>query len=77
VVTEQQKRRETLLKDWRKNEAQRLKVDVSVVLPQRLIDKLTEAAPSTAEELAATPGLRRWRVQAFGPALLQVLRTAS
>jgi ribonuclease D len=77
VVTELQKRREAALRSWRKLEAERLKVDVSVVLPQRLIDKLTEGAPASLEELAATPGLRRWRAQTFGPALLQALRTAS
>ena len=77
AVTDLQMQRETALKAWRKTEAERLKVDVSVVLPQRLIDKLTEAAPQGPEELAATPGLRRWRVEAFGPSLLQALRTAS
>lgn len=76
VVTDLQKRHETALKAWRKTEADKLKVDVSVVLPQRLIDKLTEAAPANPQELAATPGLRRWRIEAFGPSLLQALRTA-
>jgi ribonuclease D len=76
AVTDVQKQHETALKAWRKTEAERLKIDVSVVLPQRLIDKLTEAAPRGPEELAATPGLRRWRIEAFGPSLLQALRIA-
>ena len=59
-----------------RREAERLRIDVSVVLPQRLIDKLTEAAPADPQELAATPGLRRWRIEAFGLSLLQALRTA-
>jgi hypothetical protein len=47
---------------------------VSVVLPQRLIDRLTEAPPEGPEGLATVEGLRRWRIEAFGSALLAALR---
>jgi hypothetical protein len=52
-------------------------VEVSVVLPQRLIDKLTEDPPRGDAGLLAVEGLRRWRRQAFGPAILEALRTAA
>jgi ribonuclease D len=76
-TTEPQKRREAALKAWRTAEAQRLAVDVSVVLPQRLIDKLAVAPPVDEAGLAEIAGLRRWRQQAFGSALLASLRAAS
>jgi ribonuclease D len=75
--TEAQKRRDAALKAWRVIEAKRLAVEVSVVLPQRLIDRLTEAPPRDLEALAVVEGLRRWRLGAFGSSILGALRTAS
>lgn len=74
VLTEGQKRREAALKAWRAAEAARLAVEVAVVLPQRLIDRLTETPPRDLEGLAAIDGLRRWRREAFGAAILAALR---
>jgi hypothetical protein len=45
-------------------------MDISVVLPQRLIDRLAEARPRDAAGLGLVEGLRRWRVEAFGAELL-------
>ena len=61
------------LKAWRTRKAVELAVDVSVVLPQRLIDRLAEAAPRDLPGLLALDGLRRWRVEAFGRELLAAL----
>lgn len=44
--------------------------DPSVVLPQRLIDRLAAAEPRTLAELAAIEGVRQWQVGEWGPALL-------
>jgi ribonuclease D len=74
VVSEEARRRTEGLKLWRAEEARRAGLDVSVVLPQRLIDRLAEADPRDLEALGALPGLRRWRVEAYGPALLAALR---
>jgi hypothetical protein len=41
-----------------------------VILPQRLIDRIVDAAPRSLEDLARIDGLRRWRVAAYGQALL-------
>jgi ribonuclease D len=73
-LTEGQKRREAAVKAWRAAEAARLVVEVAVVLPQRLIDRLTEAPPRHLEDLDGVDGLRRWRLKAFGPAILTALR---
>jgi ribonuclease D len=63
-------RRVERLKAWRARKAAELAVETSVVLPQRLIDRLAEAAPVDAPGLAAVEGLRRWRAEAFGRELL-------
>jgi ribonuclease D len=51
VVPEATLRRIERLKAWRAAKAEELKLDVSVVLPQRLIDRLVEAAPADAAAL--------------------------
>lgn len=70
VVPEEVLRRGQRLKQWRTGRAQQLGVDVSVVLPQRLIDRLAAAAPRDRADLEAIEGLRRWRVDSFGAELL-------
>jgi ribonuclease D len=71
-VPEATRKRVERLRAWRAEEGKRLGLDVSVVLPQRLLDKVAEAGPRTAADLEAVPGLRRWRTRTFGEALLRV-----
>ena len=70
VVPDEVLRRMDRLKAWRARKAAELAVDVSVVLPQRLIDRVAQAGPRDLGALRAVEGLRRWRVEAFGPELL-------
>jgi ribonuclease D len=63
-------RRIERLKAWRVRKGQELGLDASVVLPQRLIDRLVEAAPGDTAALFRVEGLRRWRVESFGGELL-------
>ena len=70
VVSDATRRRIEALKKWRTEEAARLALDVSVVLPQRLLEQVAEKPPHRAEDLLRIEGFRRWRVQAFGPALV-------
>jgi hypothetical protein len=51
-------------------------VDVAVVLPQRLLERVAEAAPRAPADLDRVEGLRRWRREAFGEALVRVSRLA-
>jgi ribonuclease D len=74
VVSDEARARAARLKAWRAQEAESLKLDPAVILPQRLIDRLAEAAPREAEALEAVPGLRRWRIEAFAPALLRATK---
>ena len=76
IASEEARRRAAAVKSWRAEEARRSALDVSVVLPQRLIDRLAEAAPRDLAGLGAIEGLRRWRVEAYGTALLAALANA-
>ena len=71
VVSEEAKRRTSGLKAWRALEAAAQKLDPAVILPQRLIDRLAESAPRDLAMLERIEGLRRWRIAAFGPALVR------
>jgi len=73
VVPSAQVLRTARLKEWRNGRAAGLKVEVSVVLPQRLIDRLAEAEPRDTAALEQIEGLRRWRIDAFGDEILTVL----
>jgi ribonuclease D len=73
VVPDPVRRRVERLRAWRARKAAELEVDVSVVLPQRLIDRLAVAAPGDASELGQVEGLRCWRREGFGDELLAAL----
>jgi ribonuclease D len=70
VVEASVRQRVERLKAFRARKGSELQLDISVVLPQRLIDRLAEACPRDAAGLGAVEGLRRWRAQAFGDELL-------
>jgi ribonuclease D len=74
VVTPATRRRVEALRAWRLDAARRLALDVSLVLPQRLLDKVAEADPRDLEGLGRIEGLRRWRVSELGGEMLAVLR---
>jgi ribonuclease D len=69
-----QQRRVAALKEWRKNAAVKIGLDLSLVLPQRLIDKIAESNPTCHETLGRIDGLRRWRVEAFGDDILKIIK---
>jgi ribonuclease D len=73
VVPDPVQHRIERLRAWRARKAAELQVDVSVVIPQRLIDRLAQAGPRDARALGGIEGLRRWRVEAFGAELLDAV----
>jgi ribonuclease D len=73
VLSEAVRKRIESLRAWRTKAAAGLAVDVSVVLPQRLLERLAQAAPREVEALREIDGLRRWRVEAFGGELIAAL----
>jgi len=74
--SEAAKAREDALKKWRTAEAARLAIDVSVVLPQRLLEQVAERPPARPEDLLRIDGFRRWRVAEFGDALVKATTTS-
>jgi ribonuclease D len=76
VVSEPVRKRIESLRGWRAAAAARLGVDISVVLPQRLLERLAQAGPRDVEGLGQIEGLRRWRVEAFGPELVAAIEPA-
>jgi ribonuclease D len=66
------RRRVVKLRAWRDAEAERSRLDPSIVMSLRLIERLAIAGPQSIDELAAVDGVRRWRVDEWGPELLAV-----
>lgn len=64
------RRRVEALRSWRAAQATRSRLEPSIILPQRLIDRVAIAGPQTLAELAVVDGVRQWRVAEWGPALL-------
>ncbi|MEZ4398568.1 MAG: HRDC domain-containing protein [Kofleriaceae bacterium] len=64
------RRRVTALRAWRDQQAEASRLDPALVMPQRVIERVASAGPRTLDELAVVDGVRRWRVDAWGPALL-------
>jgi ribonuclease D len=70
------RRRIEALRRWRQAAAPAAGLDPGVLLPNRLIRPIAEAAPRDLAGLAAVEGIRRWRVEAFGREILAALRRA-
>jgi ribonuclease D len=66
-------RRIEKLRRWRTGATERIGLEAGVVLPNRLITAIAEAAPRTLEELNRVEGVRRWRVETFGAELLAAM----
>lgn len=63
-------RRANALRTWRDEQAKRSRLDPSIVMSQRLIERIANVGPRTLAELAGVEGIRQWRVTEWGPALL-------
>jgi ribonuclease D len=74
AVSVSARRRIDALRVWRENEAKHARLDPSIVLSTRLIERLAVAGPRTFAELAAIEGIRQWRVATWGQALLSACR---
>lgn len=58
---------------WREEGAPRVGLDPGVLLPNRLIRAIAEAAPGDADSLGRVDGIRRWRVEEFGAEILRAV----
>jgi len=73
IVDDSVRRSIARLREWRALEAAKLGLDISLVLPQRLLDRVAERAPRTVADLREVEGLREWRVEALGAGMLAAL----
>ncbi len=66
-------RRMAALAAWRVEAAARTGLDPGLLLPRRLMERLSEAPPASGQGLLAIAGFRRWRAENFGPEILRAL----
>jgi ribonuclease D len=66
-------RRIDKLRRWRAAATEQVGLEPGVLLPNRLITAIAEAAPRTLDELARVDGVRRWRVETLGEGMLAAL----
>ncbi len=62
------------LKEWRKREARRMGVGSDVILPRRLLYAVARANPQDERALAEVLARSPWRLEHFGPQIMEVLR---
>lgn len=65
------------LKEWRNRVVDHRRLAPVVVANNNLLKEIARLTPSTLDELAAVPGIRRWQVKDFGEELLQVVAGAA
>jgi ribonuclease D len=66
-------RRVEALRKWRAASTERLGLEPGLLLPNRLISVIAEAAPRSMDALVAVEGVRRWRAEHFGRELIAAL----
>ncbi len=66
--------RANALGQWRKRQAQKLHLESDIVLPKAWMQAIAERAPRTLDELDTLMPESPWRLEKFGPAILQVIQ---
>jgi len=61
------------IKAWRVDAAKRAGLEPGVLLPQRLIERISIDHPLDLAALAAIPDIRRWRAENFGQEILRAV----
>jgi ribonuclease D len=60
---------------WRRARAEARKVEVQVIAPNAVLWAIARANPLDLESLAGVEGMDPFRIEQYGPAILEVLRT--
>lgn len=63
------------IKVWRADAAKKTGLEPGVLLPQRLIERISIERPADLTALAAIPDIRRWRALTFGVEILEAVRS--
>lgn len=70
------KARIAMLKKWREQLSAELDLATGLVAPNWLLERIAEQRPTSLEQLASVPGIRRWQLKLWGAALLGLLAEA-
>jgi ribonuclease D len=62
------------IKAWRVDAAKKVGLEPGVLLPQRLIERISIDRPADMAALAAIPEIRRWRADNFGEEILNAAK---
>jgi ribonuclease D len=63
------------LRQWRREKARELDLQVGVVFPANLLENLATDPPADPEAMANLPGMRQWRIREFGREILRLFRS--
>jgi len=63
------------LRAWRRSRAEGRKVEVQVIAPNAVLWAIARANPDDLESLAAVDGMDPFRIEQYGPAILEVLQS--
>ncbi len=64
------------LRRWRTRKSEEVGLDSSAVLNRHTLDAIVRQKPSSAEDLAAVPGIAPWQIERYGEELLAIVREA-
>jgi ribonuclease D len=67
------RRRIEVLREWRGTAAPQFDLEPGVLLPNRLMRPIAEAAPRDLPALGRVEGVRQWRVEALGPQIIALM----
>jgi ribonuclease D len=63
-----------LLRSWRKSRAEARKVEVQVIAPNAVLWSIARSNPANLETLGAVEGMDAFRLEQYGPEILETLR---
>ncbi|MFO7321622.1 MAG: HRDC domain-containing protein [Chloroflexota bacterium] len=64
----------TMLREWRKNRAQERGVESDVIISREALWTLAHRQPETLDDMRDIQGLGPWRLETYGPELLDIVR---
>lgn len=63
----------TAIREWRNAKVEREKIDPVIVFSNDQMKEIARTIPQTAEELAQTPGIRKWQCSLYTSEILQIV----
>jgi ribonuclease D len=60
------------LKEWRQKTASRRKLEVALILPNRVLKEIARKQPAAIDDLKALRLMSEWKLQNYGPAIVKL-----